>query len=143
MTDRTESGRPVGKSGLSPARGGNFLLVAVIALITIGCAFGGYYFGLSLTYRDLAAAKERIGQLQPENQRLKKAIVDQSARLVEVQGALTNVTAAMQAIMPSENTYSVSPNQSLIVGGGRLTIGLIGSPPTTASPSISTASSRR
>ena len=30
--------------------------------------------------------------------------------------------------MPSANTYNISPNQSLIVADGHLTIGLIGSP---------------
>jgi hypothetical protein len=30
--------------------------------------------------------------------------------------------------MPSENTYGVSPNQSLIVADGHLTVGLIGAP---------------
>jgi hypothetical protein len=34
----------------------------------------------------------------------------------------------LAAIMPTENTYNINPNQSLIVAGGRLTIGLIGSP---------------
>ena len=46
----------------------------------------------------------------------------------ELQDKLTSVQAALQAIMPSENTYNISPNQSMIVAGGHLTIGLIGSP---------------
>ena len=30
--------------------------------------------------------------------------------------------------MPSENTYNFTPNKSMIVAGGRLTIGLVGPP---------------
>ena len=94
----------------------------------VGGAVGGYMFGLNLTYRDLAAARAQLEQLLPESQRLKRAIIDENAKLVELQGKFTSVQAALQAIMPSENTYNISPNQSLIVAGGHLTIGLIGSP---------------
>jgi hypothetical protein len=113
---------------LLTARGGRFLLVLAIVVLALGGAIAGYIFGLDLTQRDLAAARERIQQLQPENQRLKKAIIDQTAKLVELQAELTSVQAALHAIAPSENTYNISPNQSLIVAGGHLTIGLIGSP---------------
>ena len=36
--------------------------------------------------------------------------------------------AALNAIMPSQNTFNVQPNQAIVVGNGRLTIGLVGSP---------------
>jgi hypothetical protein len=132
VTDRTESGRSDQNIPrlyvLLTARGGQFLLVLAIVVLAIAGAIGGYLFGLDLTHHDLAAARERIQQLQPENQRLKKAIVDQNAKLVELQTELTSVQAALRAIAPAENTYNISPNQSLIVAGGHLTIGLIGSP---------------
>ena len=41
----------------------------------------------------------------------------------------------MDEIIPSKNTYNIKPNQSMIVAGGRLTIGLIG-PPTNESVNI-------
>jgi hypothetical protein len=31
-------------------------------------------------------------------------------------------------ILPTENTYNINPNQSLVVANGRLTVGLVGSP---------------
>ena len=132
MTERMGSGRSDQKIPrlyvLLTARGGQFLLVLAIVVLAIGGVIGGYLFGLDLTHHDLAAARERIEQLQPENQRLKKAIIDQNAKFVELQTELTNVQAALHAIAPSENTYNISPNQSLIVAGGHLTIGLIGPP---------------
>ena len=67
-------------------------------------------------------------QLRSENQGLKSQIVDKTAKFDELRDTLAGVQAALHAIMPSENTYNISPNQSLIVAGGHLTIGLIGSP---------------
>ena len=132
MTERMESGRSDQNIPrlyvLLTARGGQFLLVLVIVVLAVSGAIGGYIFGLDLIHRDLAAARERIQQLQPENQKLKKAIVDQNAKLVQLQGELTSVQAELHAIMPWENTYSINPNQSMIVADGHLTIGLIGSP---------------
>ena len=132
MTEGMESGRSDQKIarlyGLLTARRGQFLLVLAIVLLAVGGAIAGYMFGLNLTYRDLAAARVRIQQMEPENQRLKKAIIDENAKLGQVQGELASVQAALHAIMPSENTYSINPNQSLIVAGGHLIIGLIGPP---------------
>jgi hypothetical protein len=132
VTERMESGRSDQKIPrlyvLLTARGGQFLLVLAIVVLMVAGAIGGYMFGLNLTYHDLAAAREQIQQLQPESQRLKKVIVDQNAKLVDLQAELTSVQAALHTITPSENTYNISPNQSLIVAGGHLTIGLIGSP---------------
>jgi hypothetical protein len=94
----------------------------------IGGAVAGYMFGLNLTYRDLAAVRQQLQVFQPENQRLKRAIIDQNAKLVDLEGKFAGVEATLRAIMPSENTYNISPNQSLIVADGHLTIGLVGSP---------------
>ena len=130
VTDRMESGRsdqqPSRRRIVLTARRVQFLLVGAIALLMVGGAVGGYKFGLSLTYGDLASVREQLQLLQPENQRLKKAIIDQNAKLVELEGRFARVQAALLAIMPSENTYNLSPNESLIVAGGHLTIGLIG-----------------
>ncbi len=45
-----------------------------------------------------------------------------------MQAKLDKVQAALDAIMPSQNTFNIQPNQSLIVGDGRLTVGMVGSP---------------
>ena len=132
VTESTESGRSDRKSprlyGLLMARGGRFLVVAASAVLMLGGAIGGYILGLDLAHHDLAAARELIQQLQPESQRLKKQIIDQNASLGALQAKLASVQAALNAIRPSENTYKINANQSMIVAGGHLTIGLIGSP---------------
>jgi hypothetical protein len=132
VTESTESDRSDRKNprlyGLLMARGGRFLVVSASVVLMLGGAIGGYLFGLDLAHRDLAAARELIQQLQPESQRLKKQIIDQNASLFALQAKLASVQATLNAIMPSENTYNINPNQSMIVAGGHLTIGLIGAP---------------
>ena len=132
MTERMETTRPDQNIPrlyvLLTGRGGQVLLILVIAILTVGGAVGGYMFGLNLTYRDLAGVREQVQQLEPENQRLKKAIIDQNAKLIDVQSQLTRVETTLHAILPAANTYNIGPNQSMIVADGHLTIGLIGSP---------------
>jgi hypothetical protein len=103
-------------------------VVAVTACIMLGGAIVGYLFGRQLAYRPLADATKLVQQLQPENQKLKTTILDQNGKLVALQAKFTKVQAALAAIMPSKDTYKIYPNQSLIVGGGQLTVGLIGPP---------------
>jgi hypothetical protein len=129
VTDRTESDRSVGKSPRPyESRGRRVLVVAVIACFMLGGAVGGYLLGRQLAARPLVDATKLIQQLQPENQRLKTTVIDQNVRLVTLQAKFTKAQAALEAIMPSKNTYKIFPNQSMIVGSGHLTIGLVGPP---------------
>jgi hypothetical protein len=41
---------------------------------------------------------------------------------------LQSVQATLDSIMPSPNTYTIKPNQTLIVGDGHLLLGMVGSP---------------
>ena len=52
---------------------------------------------------------------------------DYVLRLTDSVGAGA-VQATLDEIVPSENIYLIRPNQSLIVVGGRIIVGLIGSP---------------
>jgi hypothetical protein len=116
-------------------RGGRFLLVSAFAIVVLGGVIGGYLIGLDWARNDLATARSLVEQIQPENQKLKRQIVDQNAEYVALQAKLTSAQAALKAIMPTENTYNFSPNQSMIVADGHLTIGLVG-PPTNESVTI-------
>lgn len=98
------------------------------ALLILLAAIGGYALGLNIEHRDLAASKQLVQQLQTESQNLKKQVNDQSVALTALQAKFAGMQTAMDEMKPEQNTYNIKPNQSLIVGGGRLTIGLIGSP---------------
>ena len=128
MTERAEPGHSVPKRSrlyaLLMARGSWLQLVAAILL----GVFGGFAYRGYADRGDITDSTRMVVQFRSESQRLKSVITDQSAQLVALQAKLTNVQAALHAIMPSENAYNISPNQSLIVAGGQLTIGLIGSP---------------
>lgn len=107
---------------LTANRGGLLLIVAILGGIA------AYIIGLNIAYLDIAAARQVLQSLRADNQKLKTQLADQQAKEVVLQGKLAGVQAALDAVIPSENTYNIKPNQSLIVAGGRLTIGLIGSP---------------
>jgi len=88
----------------------------------------GYLIGLNVAAFDISAAKELVQQVRTDNQKLKIEIIDQNARQVALQTKLTGAETALKAIVPTDDTYVIKPNQSLIVAGGRLTVGLVGSP---------------
>jgi hypothetical protein len=132
VADRTGSGRSDRENsrlyGLLMTRGGRFLLIVIFVVVMLGGAIGGYLFGLDLASRDLAAAKAQVDQLLPEAQKLKRQVIDQNAAFIALQAKLTSAQAVLKAIMPTENTYNIIPNQSLVVADGHLTIGLVGLP---------------
>jgi hypothetical protein len=88
----------------------------------------GYFWGRQFNARDIQQRDAAIQQLQSDNQRLAADIADQSANLTALRAELSSTKATLDAIMPSQNTYNINPNQSLLAANGRLTIGMIGSP---------------
>jgi hypothetical protein len=129
VTETTRAGRSVVTgSPIWAGRVGRLLLFLVAVLLLVIGAVGGYIFGRQLTYNDVLAARQLTDQLQSENQALNRQITSQSANLISVEAKLTKAQAELNAIMPSTDTYNVEPNQALVVGDGRLTIGLVGSP---------------
>lgn len=100
--------------------------VAVVLILFI--MVSGYFWGRQFNVRDIQQRDAAIQQLQSDAQRLAADIADQSANLTALRAELTNTKAALDAIMPSQNTYTITPNQSLIAADGRLTIGMIGAP---------------
>ena len=104
-----------------------YILFIEIVVILVA-AVAGHLTGRELARRNLIARDETIQQLRSERLELSAELNARSARISALQTRLNNVQAAFDAIVPSENTYNINPNQSLIVADGRLTIGLIGSP---------------
>jgi len=98
------------------------LVLILFVIVTV------YYLGRQFNSRELQQRDAAIQQLQSDSQRLSADIADQNANLTALRAELMSTKAALEAIMPSQNTYNISPNQSLIAGDGRLTIGMVGSP---------------
>jgi hypothetical protein len=76
----------------------------------------------------MVVVKRETLQLQSEIERLRRQIVQQDSNLIAAQAKIKSVQAALDDVMPSKDTYIINPNQSMLIAGGRLSIGLIGSP---------------
>ena len=110
-------------------------MAGAIVLVLAGSITGGYLIGRDMARSPLEAATRLNQLLQPENQKLKATVLSQNATLTELQAQLKKALATLNAIRPSENIYKVNGNQSVIVAGGHLIIGLVG-PPTNESVNI-------
>ncbi|MGC1776723.1 MAG: prefoldin domain-containing protein [Xanthobacteraceae bacterium] len=109
--------------------GNNTSVIVAACVISILCILiGGHLYGRFLSARDLGGRDNAIQQLVAQNQKLKRQLDEKSAQATEVQAKLDRVQATLSAIMPSADTYNVTPNQSLVVANGRLSVGLVGSP---------------
>src|SRR5579864_1503043 len=91
--------------------------VAVVLILVI--MVSGYFWGRQFNVRDIQQRDAAIQQLQSDGQRLAADIADQSANLTALRTQLSSTKATLDAIMPSQNTYIINPNQSLIVANGR------------------------
>jgi hypothetical protein len=102
------------------------VIACIVALIAI--LVGGHLYGRFLAAKDLGGRDAAIEQLQAESQQQKRNIDQKSAQLTELEARLDRMKAQLESILPSKNTYNITPNQTLIVADGRVTVGLVGSP---------------
>ncbi len=98
-------------------------LVAILGAALLGFLYRGY-----TDNRDIANSNTLVLESRSQTRELQSKVADLNAKLVALQERLTSVQGALDAIMPSQNTYNLSPNQSVIVAGSHLTLGLIGAP---------------
>jgi len=110
--------------------GTEYRVATIVALVVIVVAIliGGHLYGRYLSSIDLADREAQIEQLRAESQKQKRDIDGKSQQLTLLQTKLAKTQAALDAITPSANTYNINPNQTLIVGDGHLTVGMIGPP---------------
>ena len=111
-----------------PTDDNRFVIIAACVIAVVCILVGGHLYGRYLSARDLGGRDNAIAQLRAQDQKTKRMLDAKSAEATELQIKLDKVQAALNAIMPSQNTFNIQPNQSLIVGDGRLTVGLVGSP---------------
>jgi hypothetical protein len=132
VTDRTESRRSVWSSPrlsrffVTPT--GRFVRVVAYPFLVLGVVFGIYIFGRAIGDREVRVSNSTILQLRNENQKLVALNSKATATNTDLQSKLKDVQARLEAILPEKDTYHIIPNQSLIVAGGHLTVGLVGSP---------------
>jgi hypothetical protein len=130
VTDRT----PINRSAREGARWRylraelRFVTVTATIITFVGIFVGGHLYGRYLANLELGGRDNAMQQLVSGSQALKRHGDDLSAQITDLQIRLDRAQAALAAIMPTDNTYNIVPNQSLIVADGHLTVGLVGSP---------------
>jgi hypothetical protein len=107
---------------------GRFKLTVIAIVIALCIAVVGHMYGRYLATSNIRDRDFRIQQLQGEVQKLQGEITERDGKLVAVQSRLTRLQAALDALAPTKDTYTLNPDQSLIVAGGHLSIGLVGLP---------------
>ena len=130
MIDRTPSRRssPPGPQWRLLRAEMRFVTVTACILTIIGILVGGHLYGRYLASLELGGRENALEQLRSESQKLKTHADDLSAQVTDLQVKLDSAQAALHAIMPSDNTYNIVPNQALTLADGRLTVGMVGSP---------------
>jgi len=88
----------------------------------------GYLLGLNSAFVEIQAGKLALQQSRAENQKMKSEMAGENVKATAMEGGIAKLQATLDELVPSENTYNIKANQSLIVGGGRLTVGLVGAP---------------
>jgi cell division protein FtsB len=131
VTETTQAGRsdraspPLSSILMTP--GGVFLAIVCVVVVLV-VAMGSFIYARVANETELKSANLKIVQLQGEIQKLTANFTGNVAMIADLQSQVKEAQAKLAAIMPTENTFNINPNQSLIVGDGHLTIGLIGSP---------------
>lgn len=103
-------------------------ILLIETLLILGVALIGHITGRELARRHLAQRDLTIQQLREERQEVSVELNRRNDRILTLQTRLNHVQAALDEIVPSENIYVIRPNQSLVVAGGRVIVGLVGSP---------------
>lgn len=129
MSDRTSANRTADGGLRRRLMNDNRFVIAAACVIAIACILvGGHFYGRYLSARDLGGRDTAIEQLRAQTQNIKRQLDSKSAQATELDAKLKKVQAMLDSIMPSANRYNIQPNQSLVVGDGHLTVGLVGAP---------------
>ncbi len=99
----------------------------VLALVLIA-AFAVYVVTRATYERQIGVYTGFVTQLQNENRRLSDTNTKHEVATIDLHRQIDNLKAELQAIKPSEATYNIRPNQSVLVAAGQLAVGLIGAP---------------
>jgi hypothetical protein len=118
-----------GPANSRPFRPDNRLVVAVaFVLMCLGILIGGHLYGRYLASFVSPGLDNTIAELRIQTQREKRRSDSLSAEVTAMGDKLRGAQIALDSMMPSPNTYTIYPNQALIVGDGRLPVGLVGTP---------------
>jgi hypothetical protein len=131
VSSRGERARSEGENRrlrLALVREGRLIFLAIVAFLLVAGGIGTFLFFRQLAYGELVTTKQKVTQLQTEGENLKKQSDSQSVEINSLQLQLKQTKDELESIRPSRDRYSIPPNESRVIAGGRLIIGLIGAP---------------
>jgi cell division protein FtsB len=102
--------------------------VGRFALIVLVAGIGGHMYGQHVAFRDMQGLERNLEQLQLQNQARENQNNDLNDQIAALKAKIAGIQGALDVIVPSQNTYNLNPNQSVVIANGRLTVGLIGTP---------------
>lgn len=126
MAEAAESG-PSLKTGGQSSDSRFRLLVVSVVLLVFG-AIAGYAFGIYSSNRAMKSNALTMRQLTDNVQTLERTISSMKEINARIQAEVGRLRNTMEEMVPAKDTYEIRPNHSIIVAGGHLTIGLVGSP---------------
>jgi hypothetical protein len=94
----------------------------------LGILIGGHLYGRYLASFNSTSTDNTITELVSQNQKQKRVSDSLSAELTAMGIKMQSAQATLDSIMPAPNTYTLKPNQTLIVGDGHLMLGMVGAP---------------
>jgi hypothetical protein len=103
-------------------------LAILMALIVLAAGVLGHMYGQHVAFEDMQGLQRHIDQLEIEAQARESVMRSTNDRMALLQANIVKLQAELDAMMPSANTYSINPDQSVIVAEGRLIVGLVGAP---------------
>jgi hypothetical protein len=109
-------------------RRGRIGLLITVALITGAIALFGRFYGQHLAYEAMVERDTAIRNLEIQSQQLEAQRSSEDVQTSQLRAQVARLQASLDTIIPSRDAFTINPNQSLIVGGGHLTIGLVGVP---------------
>jgi hypothetical protein len=109
-------------------RRGRIFLITTTVIVVAAVAIFGRLYGQHLAYGAMVDRDSAIRQLEVASQRLELEKADQNADMAILKDKVAQLQSRLDFVIPSQDRYTISPNQSLVVADGHLTIGLVGSP---------------
>jgi hypothetical protein len=102
--------------------------ILVGVLMAILGTVGGFVSRGVVDRRDVADSGSLVVQSRAENRDLKAQLATLNVQIAVLKSQLATAQDALNTILPSENTYALTPNKSVAIAGGRLNLALVGSP---------------
>lgn len=104
------------------------VILLIETLLIVAVALIGHVTGREMARRHLVQRDQTIQQLREERQEVSAELHKRADRILTLETRLKHVEGVLHEIVPDQGIYVIRPNQSLVVAGGRVVVGLVDSP---------------